>query len=293
MKHSFAATCLAKGRLLPRLSLRSCDAESGACCGLPEAPVLCGTLRGVLVWARSGPHGRGPLRAAWRIDGRDAPDGRVAPKGCRYARHAVCGARRCGADGSRCSTGSLCVDGVACGVALGGGGVDRGAALRGQRRLGVPLCVDSIAYGGRSGGQRRSGGRRFAEDGLARGAALRGRRRSGCRRATGCRRGRRRDGPIVLGSRLPEGFAQSGVRRASRVESTPGGTHDSAPLPSWGGYRAVRRSVRGYCARPGIRAYRIGFGTPRRGITCGFDIRGASRAGAASAASPSGGRSAT
>lgn len=175
----------------------------------------------------------------------------------------------------------------------GGGGVDRGAALRGQRRLGVPLCVDSIAYGGRSGGQRRSGGRRFAEDGLARGAALRGRRRSGCRRATGCRRGRRRDGPIVLGSRLPEGFAQSGVRRASRVESTPGGTHDSAPLPSWGGYRAVRRSVRGYCARPGIRAYRIGFGTPRRGITCGFDIRGASRAGAASAASPSGGRSAT
>ena len=45
VKHSFAATCLAKGRLLPRLSLRSCDAESRACCGLPEAPVLCGMSR--------------------------------------------------------------------------------------------------------------------------------------------------------------------------------------------------------------------------------------------------------
>lgn len=54
----------------------------------------------------------------------------------------------------------------------------------------------------------------------------------------------------------------------------PEGTHDSAPLPSWGGCRAVRRSVRGYCARPGSRAYRVGFGTPRRGITCEFDIRG-------------------
>lgn len=76
------------------------------------------------------------------------------------------------------------MDGVACGVALGGGGVDRGAALRGQRRLGVPLCVDSIAYGGRSGGQRRSGGgvalRRMASlgeplcgDGVARGVVVR------------------------------------------------------------------------------------------------------------------------
>lgn len=214
--------------------------------------------------------GMGVKRAAWAR----GVEGGVADRRARRTRRArrAQGVPLCAARSVRCPEvwrGRVAMLG---GVALGG--VDRGAALRGQRRL----------LGSLWGGQRRSGRRfagtaslrgvAFAEDGLARGAALRGRRRSGCRRATRCRRGRRRDGPIASGSRLPEGFARSGVRRASRVESMPEGTHDSAPLPSWGGYRAVRRSVRGYCARPGSRAYRIGFGTPRRGITCGFDIRG-------------------
>lgn len=158
------------------------------------------------------------------------------------------------------------------GVALGG--VDRGAALRGQRRLLGSLWGGSVDRGAALRGQRRLGA-----------SLCGGRPRSGSRFAGTASLGvsscdgvspwaARRDGPIASGSRLPEGFARSGVRRASRVESTPGGTHDSAPLPSWGGYRAVRRSVRGYCARPGSRAYRVGFGTLRRGITCGFDIRG-------------------
>lgn len=262
MKHSFAATCLAKGRLLPRLSLRSCDAESGACCGLPEAPVLCGTLRGVPVWARSGPHGRGALRAAWRIDGRDAPDGRVAPKGCRYARHTVCGAGGVARTGRDARRGRSAGGSVACGVALGGS-VARGAALRGQHRLRGSLW-----------GQRRSGGvalRRMASleaplcgDGVARGVVV-------------------RRGVAVGGAEM--GLSRR-VRASRRVSRDPAsGGHRvwnrclgvrmiRRPCLPGGGYRAVRRSVRGYCARPGSRAYRVGFGTPRRGITCGFDIRG-------------------
>ena len=224
--------------------------------------------------------GMGVKRAAWARAVEDGVTDRRARRSRRTRRAQgvpLCAARsvrrrRCGADGSRFSAGSLWGQRRLRGRS--GGSVDRGAALRGQRRLLGSLCVDNVACWGRSGGAASLRGVAFAEDGVARGAALRGRRRSGCRRATRCRRGRRRDGPIASGSRLPEGFARFGVRRASRVESTPGGTHDSAPLPSWGGYRAVRRSVRGYCARPGSRAYRIGFGTPRRGITCGFDIRG-------------------
>lgn len=208
-------------------------------------------------------------RAAWARAVEDGVTDRRARRSRRTRRAQgvpLCAARsvrcrRCGADGSRCSAGSLW-----------GGSVDRGAALRGQRRLGASLC----------GGRPRSGSR-FAGtaslgvsscDGVSPWAA-------------------RRDGPIASGSRLPEGFARSGVRRASRVESTPEGTHDSAPLPSWG--RVPRGPAFG--ARVLRTARQPGLSRRVRYPSSGYHLRvrhpGTSRAGAASAASPSGGRSAT
>lgn len=148
------------------------------------------------------------------------------------------------------------------GVALGG--VDRGAALRGQRRL----------LGSLWGGQRRLGAsllRRMASpgeplcgDGVARGVVV---RRGVAVGGAGMGLSRR----VRASRRVSRDPASGGHRvwnRCLRVRMI------RRPCLPGGGYRAVRRSVRGYCARPGSRAYRIGFGTPRRGITCGFDIRG-------------------
>ncbi len=228
--------------------------------------------------------GMGVKRAAWAR----AVEGGVADRRARRTRRTrraqgvpLCAARsvrrrRCGTDGSRCSAGSLYVDSVAC--------------------------------GGRSGGRRRSG-RRSAWTaslrGVARGASLCGGwPRSGSRFAGTASLGvsscdgvspwaARRDGPIASGSRLPEGFARSGVRRASRVESMPEGTHDSAPLPSWG--RVPRGPAFG--ARVLRTARQPGLSRRVRYPSSGYHLRvrhpGTSRAGAASAASPSGGRSAT
>lgn len=220
------------------------------------------------------------MRAAWRIGGRDAPDGRVAPKGCRYARHAVCGARRCGADGSRCSAGSLwgasigaplCVDSVACWGRSGGGSVDRGAALRGQRRLGAsllrrtaslgePLCGDGVARGvvvrrgvavggaGMGLSRRVRVSRRVSRDPASGGHRVRNRH-------LGVRMIRR---PCLPG----EGTARFGVRCEGIAHGPAAGPIASGSIPASGYHLRVRR--------------------PR-----------ASRAGVASAASPSGGRGAT
>lgn len=157
------------------------------------------------------------------------------------------------------------------GVALGGGSVDRGAALRGQRRLGAsllrrtaslgePLCGDGVARGvvvrrgvavggaGMGLSRRVRVSRRVSRDPASGGHRVRNRH-------LGVRMIRR---PCLPG----EGTARFGVRCEGIAHGPAAGPIASGSIPASGYHLRVRR--------------------PR-----------ASRAGVASAASPSGGRGAT